>query len=101
MLVAVDDQGLGIGHSLDREPVELACVSGLAASFAEIRVVHVRCDDDLGQAEPVPDQLLGLAGIVELVKMSKRRPGDDGRRARLRRRPLPPEPRRSGPGLRP
>jgi hypothetical protein len=49
-VIAIDDQSLRVGYSLDHEPLALALVSGLPAAVAEFGVVDVWGDDDLGQA---------------------------------------------------
>jgi len=44
---------------------------------AELRVIDVRGNDGMGEAEAFHDQLLCPGGIVELVEVAKGRPRDD------------------------
>lgn len=62
--VAVDDERLRVRQPLDGVPLPLTQVPGLAATLAEVGIVHVRGDDDVCQAEAIPDDLLRFRRIV-------------------------------------
>ena len=75
-LVPVDQERLRVGDELGRIPFRLQLLARLSAAGPELGVVDVQHHHDVGEAQPLPDDLAGFVRVILVVEVAQGGAGD-------------------------